>query len=156
MNALTSLLLLLLFSTISANSAKANTLSAKEPQPPSKFSAEQEHYLLSQALGHDEWDGRPQMSWDDYQIGTIKGRAGDIISVVAEDGTVLEGLTPSFFKGSNVLIGERDGKKVVLDFAHPPWIETLLEDYGFSIDNDYRSDPPLEVRTAPLWQQLGY
>ena len=159
MKALTSLLLLLSFSTISANAAKANTLEAQEPQPPSEFSAEPENYLLSQALGHES-----EIGWDDYQIGTIKGRAGDIIHVVGMDDGMnfralvpsKNGFNPSLIEGSNVLIGEENGRKVVIEFVGPPWVETLMNDYGFSIEKDYRSDPPLEARTAPLWQQLGY
>ncbi len=160
MKALTSLLLLLSFSTISANAAKANTLEAKESQQPSEFAAEQENYLLAQTLGHES-----EINWGDYQIGTIKARAGNLISVVGmDDGLVFTGvipsenrLNPSLLEGPNVLIGEnRDGRKIAIEFVGPPWVETLMNDYGFSIEKDFRSDPPLEARTAPLWQHLGY
>ena len=160
MKALTSLLLLLSFSTISASAAKANTLEAQEPQQPSEFAAEQENYLLAQALGYES-----EIGWDEYQLGTIKARAGNLISVVGlDDGLVFSGVIPSenglnprLLEGPNVLIGENDdGRKIVIEFVGPAWVETLMNDYGFSIEKDFRSDPPLEARTAPLWQQLGY
>ncbi|MGK7895283.1 MAG: hypothetical protein AB4372_17085 [Xenococcus sp. (in: cyanobacteria)] len=54
------------------------------------------------------------------------------------------------------MISNEDGETVVLEAAHPPWVGTLEEDYSYSRENDYRSNPPLEARTAPLWQALGY
>ena len=165
LNVLTSLLLLSLFSTISINAAKANTLETEELPSPSEFSEEQENYLISQSLGHEEYDGGPQMSWNDYQTGTIVGKNGSHISVVGEDGTLIHhrnelpgriGATLSGQVGDTVLIVEEDGKKVVLQEAHPFWVETLQQDYEFSFDNDSRLDPPLQARTTPLWRQLGY
>ena len=91
--------------------------------------------------------------------------APNLISVVGlDDGLVFSGVIPSenglnprLLEGPNVLIGEnRDGRKIVIEFVGPAWVETLMNDYGFSIEKDFRSDPPLEARTAPLWQQLGY
>ena len=164
LNLLTSLLLLSLFSTISINAAKANNEETKELRDSSDLSAEQEPYILSQSLGHKEYLGEPQMSWNDYQTGTIVGKHGSTLSVVTEDGTLIHhrnelpgeiGELAVGRVGESVLIVEEDGKKVVLEEAHPAWVGTLQQDYGFSKENDYRSNPPLEARTAPLWQSLG-
>ena len=156
LNLLTTLLLLSLFSTISINTAKANTGETKELRESSEFSAEQEPYILSQSLGHKEYLGEPQMSWNDYQTGTIVGKNGSNLSVVTQDGALIHGEWEIGEVGDSVLIVEEGGKKEVLESAHPAWVGTLQEDYGFSKDNDYRSNPSLEARTAPLWRQLGY
>ena len=165
LNIITSLLLLSLFSTIATTAVKANTLETKELPSSSEFSAEPENYILSQSLGHDEYKGEPQLSWNDYQRGTIVGKNGSHISVITEDGTLIHqrnelpgeiGELAVGQVGETVLIVEEDGKKVVLEEAHPAWVEILQQDYEFSIDNDARLDPPLQARTAPLWRQLGY
>ena len=152
-----NLLLLLVFCTISTTTANANTntLEKKELQSSSKSPTEQRQFLISQSLGHKEYAGGSQMSWDDYQTGTIVGVNGSVASIVADDGTLLHaGGVGSI--GDTVLIGQEDGKTVVLEAAHPAWVGTLQQDYGFSRENDRRSDPPLEARTAPLWRALGY
>ncbi|MGK7893066.1 MAG: hypothetical protein AB4372_05365 [Xenococcus sp. (in: cyanobacteria)] len=152
-NAAKNFLLLLVFFSISTNAAKANTIENKELPSTSESTAEQ--YLISQSLGHEEYSGGTQMSWDDYQTGTIVGINGSVASIVADDGTLLHaGGVGSI--GDTVLIGQEDGKTVVLQAAQPAWVGTLQQDYGFSRENDRRSDPPLEARTAPLWQALGY
>ena len=152
---LSNLLLLLVFCSISTNAAKANSIEERELQPSSELSAEKEQYLISQSLGHQEYKGEPQMSWNDYQTGTIVGVNGSVVSVLADDGTLLHaGLVGSV--GDTVLIVEEDGKRVVLESAHPAWVGTLEQDYSFSKENDSRSDPPLQERTAPLWRALGY
>ena len=156
LNILTSLLLLSLFSTISTNAVKANTLETKELPSSSEFSAEPENYLLSQSLGHQEYLGEPQMSWDDYQTGTIVGKNGSNISVITEDGSLIHGEWEIGSVGDTVLIVDEDGRAEVIDSAYPAWVGTLEQDYEFSIDNDARLDPPLQERTAPLWRQLGY
>ena len=156
LNILTSLLLLSLFSTISTNAVKANTLETKELPSSSEFSAEPENYLLSQSLGHQEYLGEPQMSWNDYQTGTIVGKNGSSISVITEDGTLIHGEWEIGSVGDTVLIVDEDGITEVIDSAYPAWVGTLEQDYEFSIDNDARLDPPLQERTAPLWRQLGY
>ena len=150
---LSNLLLFLVLCSISTNAAKANTIENKELQSTSESIAEP--YLISQSLGHNEYDGRPQMSWDDYQRGTIVGVNGSVASIIADDGTLLHaGGVGSI--GDTVLIGQEDGKTVVLQASEPAWVGTLQQDYEFSIEKDRRSDPPLEARTAPLWQALGY
>ncbi len=151
LNVLTSLLLLSLFTTISTNAAKANTLETKELQSPSEFAAEQEPYLLSQSLGHSEFAG-----WDDYQTGRIVGKNGSVISVIGEDGTLIHGGWEVGSVGDSVLIVEKDGKQEVIESASPAWVGTMEQDYEFKKEKDHRSDPELEARTAPLWQQLGY
>lgn len=150
-----NLLLLLVFCAISTNAAKANTLENKEQQSASQSPIEQEQYLISQSLGHDEYAGDPQLRWDDYQTGTIVGLNGSVASVVADDGTLLHGSGVGSV-GDTVLIVEENGKKMVLEASHPAWVGTLEEDYSYNRANDYRSDPPLEARTAPLWRALGY
>ncbi|MDJ0577131.1 MAG: hypothetical protein QNJ65_18470 [Xenococcaceae cyanobacterium MO_234.B1] len=157
LNTLSSMLLLLLVSTVSANTANANTLGAKEqPQSP-EYVAEPENYLLSQALGH--YEGGSQMNWSDYKIGKINTYAGDVLSVsLIDERTSFNGEAPFNAVSSssyNVLVVQEGEKSIVLDFARPRWIGTLLKDYGFSIEKDRRSDPPLQVRTEPLWRQLG-
>ncbi len=159
LNTLSSMLLLLLVSTVSANTVNANTLEAKEqPQSP-EYVGEPENYLLSQALGHDEYDGGPQMNWSNYQIGKINAYSGEIISVTGWKNPTSFNTEAPFgafaSSGSYVLIVPMEGENVVVDLAHPYWIGTLIEDYGFRIENDRRSDPTLQERTAPLWRQLG-
>ena len=156
-NLLSNLLLLSVFSIISTNVAQANRLETKELQLQlsSEFPVEQEQYLISQSLGHNEYKGEPQMSWRDYQTGTVVGKNGSVISVVGDDGRLIHGGLVGEV-GDTVLLVEENGKTVVLEAAHPAWVGKLQEDSGFSIENDQRSDPPLEARTAPLWQALGY
>ena len=152
---LSNLLLLLVFCSISTNAAKANSIEEKDLQSSSELPAEQEQYLISQSLGHQEYKGEPQMSWNDYQTGTIVGVNGSVASVLADDGTLLHaGVVGSV--GDTVLIVEENGNKVVLESAYPAWVGTLEQDYNFSKENDFRSDPPLQERTAPLWKALGY
>ena len=152
LNVLNGTLLLLIFSALSTNAVKANSLETKELQTPSEFSAAQEHYLIAQSLGHEEWDGKPQMSWNDYQTGRVVGKNGSNLSVIADDGTLIHGDWEAAEIGDTVLIVEEDGKKEVLE----AWVEVLEQESAFTKENDQRSDPPLEVRTAPLWRQLGY
>ncbi len=163
LNTITSLLLLLLLSkvSVSVNAANANSFGAKERYQSTEYAAEQEKYLLSQALGHSDKNGA-QMSWDDYTIGRIVNKAGEQAFILMEDGITFQQEAPLVYQGQrgavageDVLIVNKDGKNVVIDIAHPAWIQTLIEDYNFSIENDKKSDPPLEERTAPLWQQLG-
>ena len=156
LNVLNGTLLLLIFSALSTNAVKANSLETKELQTPSEFSATQEHYLIAQSLGHEEWAGKPQMSWNDYQTGRVVGKNGSNLSVIADDGTLIHGDWEAAEIGDTVLIVEEDGKKEVLEAAHPAWVEVLEQESAFTKENDQRSDPPLEVRTAPLWRQLGY
>ena len=152
------MLLLLSLSAVSANPAKANPAGEKVDEP----------IYISQALGHEEFDGGGQMMWSDYEIGTIHSIVGDVVFYTLEDGSrfVQRGVTEegrvyitsdeSVISGSNILIvrGE-EGKPVIFSEGHPMWINDLVEDYGFSIAKDKRLKPPLLQRTAPIWRSLG-
>ncbi len=152
------MLLLLSVSAVSANPAKANPAGEKVDEP----------IYSSQALGHQEYAGEPQMMWSDYEIGTIHSIVGDVVFYTLEDGSrfVQRGVTregkvyitsdESVVSGSNILIvrGE-EGKPVIFSEGHPMWINALVEDYGFSIAKDKRLEPPLLERTAPIWRSLG-
>lgn len=153
---LSNLILLFVFCSLSTDAAKANEVETKKQQSFLELpTTQQDQHLISQSLGHQEYKGEPQMSWYDYQTGTIVGVNGSVASVVADDGTLLHaGVVGSV--GDTVLIVEEDGKPVVLEAAHPAWVGTLEEDYDFIKENDSRIDPPLEARTAPLWRALGY
>jgi hypothetical protein len=67
-----------------------------------------------------------------YQIGTVVGKTGDILSVKLEDGTRFSGTAPDSLKshrigrtGINVLVDEQDGKYTIVDVAQPEWLGQL-------------------------------
>ncbi|MCU0532374.1 MAG: hypothetical protein MUD14_00480 [Hydrococcus sp. Prado102] len=92
--------------------------------------------LLSQLRGHDTYQGEPQLEFSDYQLGTVVGQFGNILSVKLEDGTIFNSRIPKpyFYRrtnntGANVLVIEEDGNYKIVDFAHPRWIRKLEQDY---------------------------
>ncbi|ELS04022.1 hypothetical protein Xen7305DRAFT_00037500 [Xenococcus sp. PCC 7305] len=110
--------------------AKAN------PNPTQHLLAEP--LYLSQSLGHQEYKGKPQMSWDDYELGKVVGHYGGTASVSLEDGTILRCSSSVGAIGDHVLVVEEDGEKVVLDSARPAWVGTLINDYEFNLEKDRR------------------
>jgi hypothetical protein len=103
--------------TAIATPAKANP-ETNEPQ------------VISQLLGHDRYKDEPQMNGDDYLMGRVVGRAGTMVSVLLDDGTLFS-TSSTVAPGNNVLVSTNEkGNYFIVDAAHPTWIYKLVEDYN--------------------------
>ena len=60
--------------------------------------------LQAQSLGHEDYIDEPQMSWYDYQTGTIVGKTGTWISVITENGVPFPDI--NFPDSENMEVGE--------------------------------------------------
>ena len=107
--------------------------------------------LISQLRGHNTYDGRPQIRWDDddYSVGTVVGGSGGLLSIVVEDGTLLQA-EGDIRLGSNVLVApDENGDYFLVKASESEWILPLEQDYGVKRNKDYPA--PLAERTAPIW-----
>jgi hypothetical protein len=113
--------------------------------------SESSKILISQDLGHDEYDGLPQMEWGNYQLGRVVGIAGDIKFILLPDGNHFNAGGVGY-PGGNVLVEEIDDRYYIVDESHAAWITVLEADYGWR--RVTRIQPPLLERTASIWAQL--
>jgi hypothetical protein len=125
---------------------------------PTEVMTKGDDVLVSQLLGHTQYEGAPEMELSDYQIGTVAGKSGEVISVRMPDGTVFDAKAPDFYPrigytGVDVLVVEEEGEYKVVDLAHPMWISKLNEDYGHVMAAETRG-VPLGVRTASIWRDI--
>ena len=107
--------------------------------------------LISQLRGHNTYDGRPQIRWDDddYSVGTVVGASGGLLSIVVEDGTLLQA-EGDVRLGSNVLVApDENGNYYLVMASESEWILPLEQDYGVTRNKNYPL--PLTERTAPIW-----
>ena len=135
---LTGTTLLLSLSLACANAVRANPTTEDSQSQVSGLETNGA-ILLSQLRGHDVYDKNPQMQWSDYKIGTVKGQAGNVISVLLDDGTKFTTRIPSFYSvgnsikvvqpGDQVLVVEENGIYRVAGPVHPSWLLILEEKY---------------------------
>lgn len=105
---------------------------------------------LSQLLGHDVYDGKPQIEWNNYILGRVVGKVGKILFVKLPDGTHFNDVGEGY-PGSDVLVEEVDGRYHIVGMAHSPWISTLKAKYGW---RRVTATGNLNERTAAIWEEL--
>lgn len=146
-HALTEMLLLASFSSVAVAPAIAEPIQISDNTATSEM-------LVSQLLGHETYEGSSgeQMNMADYKLGTVRGRAGTLLSIEIKDGDsiILEG---SANPGDDVILTEEDGDYELVGQAHPYWITTLEEDYKYKMSADTKKTA-LSERTASLWARL--
>lgn len=150
-NLVSNLGITLLASSLLANPVKASGVLESKSESLEAINSNTSEILISQDLGHDEYDGLPQMEWGNYLLGTVVGDVGDIKFVVLPDGTHFHGAGAGY-PGGNVLVEEIDGNYYIVEDSHSRWITILQSDYGWR--NVRRIEPTLLERTAPIWAQL--
>jgi hypothetical protein len=146
-HALTGMLLLASCSAVSIAPAIAETTQILDNHSSSEM-------LVSQLLGHDTYEGSSgeQMNMADYKLGTVRGRAGTLLSIEVKDGDsiILEGAANP---GDDVILTEEDGDYELVGQAHPYWITMLEEDYKYKMSAETKGTA-LSERTASLWARL--
>jgi GTPase SAR1 family protein len=151
LSVLASVGLTLLASSFLTNPVKANVVSEAKSESLEQINVDSSQILISQDLGHDEYDGSPQMEWNNYQLGKVVGIAGNIKFILLPDGTYFSAAGAGY-PGGNVLVEEIDEEYRIVDVSHAAWITHLEADYGWR--RVTRIQPPLLERTAPIWAQL--
>lgn len=138
---LASLGLTILASSAFINSAKADVVLDKNSESKD---------LIGQLGGHETYKNEAQMSWDQYMIGRVIGKAGNILFVKLPDGKSFQagGDVPP---GCDVLVQMVDGRYEVAGIAHSGWISRLQSDYGWKQVTAMGS---LNERTAAIWSEL--
>lgn len=131
----------LCFSTIGMNPAHSSEL----------IEHNSEDILLSQLRGHDTYDGKPQMQWQDYSLGKVVGKSGGIMSILVEDGTSFQ--ADGYVRpGSDVLVGkDENGEYYLVSAAESEWISILRSDYGWKRTV---AQAALNERTAAIWSEI--
>ncbi len=78
----------LCFSTIGINPAHSSELTENNSTK----------ILVSQLRGHNTYDGKPQIEWENYSLGRVVGKSGRKMSILTEDGV-------SFLADGDVRLG---------------------------------------------------
>lgn len=139
----------LCFSAININPASSSEVTEND----------HDEILISQLRGHDIYEGGTQQQWQEYSLGRVVGKSGNMMSIKADDGTVFEArnyenyYTNYINPGSDVLISkDEDGKYYVVKAAEAEWISYLESDYGFK--RDMVASKTLNERTAAIWSEI--
>lgn len=139
----------LLGNSLLSTSAKAGLVPLDELKSIDAVNSPQDQ-LIAQLRGHDVYDGKPQIEWNDYLLGRVIGEAGSIKFIKVSDGGYFHA-SGSAYAGEDVLVEKVDGGYKLIGRAHTPWISKLEANYGYKRVAESSS---LKDRTASLWKAL--
>lgn len=132
--------------TTGINSVEASTIKNEQT------SNSEGKTLISQLRGHDTFNGGSQMAWENYTLGRVIGKSGDILFIRTESGAVFHA-NGGFCPGSDVLVQQAEnGRYYLVENSHPQWISRLKSKYGWK---QVASSGALNERTAAIWASMG-
>lgn len=131
--------------TTGINTVQASTIEKEQT------SNSQKQTLISQLEGHDTFNSGSQMGWENYTLGRVIARSGDIVFIRTENGTIFHG-GGALCPGSDVLVGQgENGKYYLVENSHPQWISRLKGKYAWK---QVASSGALNERTAAIWASM--
>ncbi len=106
--------------------------------------------LISQLRGHDIFSGDSQIEWDDYILGRVIARVGNILFIKLDNGSYFHAAGDAH-SGADVLVQQVNGRYQYVSLAHSYWISVLRSKYGWK---QISASASLNERTAAIWREI--